>query len=166
MMSDVGEEVTELDELFGEMRGARHDVSATQDTERGAVREARRREKATGDTLVQNSLTRRAKCDSDAEPIEIVDDVCRGKKRKASVSPGGPHQSGHAAFLDALCDCETSRIELERQRFNLKRHRVQQKAMKPAADRSEYRAERKEQKELDLQKIQIMFDMRKRHQKD
>lgn len=40
MMSGVGGEVTELEQLLGEMRESRYDLGATQDSKSDAVREA------------------------------------------------------------------------------------------------------------------------------
>lgn len=111
--SGMGEEVTELEGLFGDMREVRDDLAAMQNTDRDAVREAQRRKEVTGDALVQRSLARGANCDSGTEPIEVIDDFRRRNQQKATVSPEGPHQSE----LTMISSCSSRlRDELHRAR--------------------------------------------------
>lgn len=178
LLSGVGGEVTEADELLSVMREAREEHALQRNKRAAEVKEREDRKLAAGAAVVAKA-TRVEVIESDGESVTTSDRVSTGsggvvqkRKRRRSGSYAAQMDSEMDRFTSVLKEGDTAQRRLDERRLSLEERRLSFDTDKDAADREDRRRERDEERKerreeresrdrLELEKFKLMMDMLK-----
>lgn len=156
MMSGVGGEVGELEELLMEMREARDDMDSKKGADRAAQKAADEEKERVGQELVAASLKRKQ---ADVEEIEVsTDDETPRKKRTSRRTVENAAEKDLGKFGKVLHDADLARISFEREKLDFERERFKVECEQRDLDRAERQKERETHQKLELEKFKLMMD--------
>lgn len=150
MMSGIGGEVGELNELLGELLEAQEDLRATKDADRASKIEQERRKNDAGKELM-SAAVRRSPLSDDGGGIGKG----RGKRRR--LDDDGD-DAGLMVMATALKEADMARVDVDRERLVLERERMERETVDRAAERELRREEREARDKLELQKFKLMME--------
>lgn len=168
LMSGVGGDVGEMEELLSSMKEARQDFRNNRNASRKEAEDRELEKERLGAIVQAQSLSRRkssTEIDEDGGEIRergSSEDVTpvkrRGEKRNHRDAFLDTFADDISSFTSALKTADEARLDLEERRFNSEKEDRNREREDREHDREERRLEREENSRMELEKWKIMMD--------
>ena len=161
LMSGVGGEQGEMEELLSEMRYARQDLLSRKEERRTAALEREAEKERLGAAIRQHANKRifsssEETLEEDSKPALSSSSrkIPRSKKPRIEMDP---FKDDILIFTEVLEKGDKAQTEMKNERFMLEKRRLEFEIEERAKDREECRRERNEDRKLELEKHRLLL---------